>query len=207
MGVYMKVTEEMELESTAYHEAGHAVASYAMRTGPLGVSIVPNDEELGRCRFSSQSWLRTVEDGIPNTRTRLRVEGVIIVDLAGGQAEMLFYKAAKAMGRVPDDFDSAGKVNPTAESDLRTAFRKISFLAKDLLEEEAYLGFLAERARVILEYEYWPAVEAVAEELLQTRALGKRKVRAIISAAMLNPDRQAFYEKYGYEPVSMEGQY
>jgi len=159
----MKVTEEIEFESTAYHEAGHAVASYVMRTGILGVSIVPDNEVLGSCRFSSKYSLRELEYGKSNTRTRLRVEGFVIVSLAGGQAEMLYYTAAKAMRRVPDDLDPTGKVIPTAESDDRNAYNKISFLVGDLLEQEAYLGFLAQRARVILEYEYWPAVEALAE--------------------------------------------
>jgi predicted membrane-bound mannosyltransferase len=120
---------------------------------------------------------------------------------------MLFYAAAKAMDRVPDDLDPAGKVIPTAESDHIKAWDRISFWVVDSLEQEAYLGFLAQRARVILEYEHWPAVEALAEELLRTRELGKQKIRAIIRAAMHSPDRQGFAEKYGHEPVSTEGQY
>ena len=37
-----------ELRATAYHEAGHAVAALMLGRGFRSVSVIPNDESLGR---------------------------------------------------------------------------------------------------------------------------------------------------------------
>lgn len=46
----MRARERERLRRTAYHEAGHVVASYALRRGIAKARIVPNEEEgsLGR---------------------------------------------------------------------------------------------------------------------------------------------------------------
>ena len=41
----------IEREATAYHEAGHAVAGFALKRAFTKVSIVPDDTTVGHCAF------------------------------------------------------------------------------------------------------------------------------------------------------------
>ena len=85
----MKVTPEIERESTAYHEAGHALSAYYFGLEPSTISIVENDGQLGSCVFSTDS-LR----GLPDVGSDLNLTSEIRLDferraitfLAGGSA-------------------------------------------------------------------------------------------------------------------------
>jgi hypothetical protein len=76
--------------ATAYHEAGHAVAYYVVRTvwgyrvPPVrGATIVPEGDTLGHVApFPRPSFRPDVANSSP--RTVLRVHGMIVISLAGG---------------------------------------------------------------------------------------------------------------------------
>ncbi len=78
--INMKYTRK--LEATAYHEAGHAVAAWKLRTlKPKEVSIRPEEESnsLGRIIFQmNTSKLNPEWDD--STRSRLRMESCVIID-------------------------------------------------------------------------------------------------------------------------------
>ena len=77
------------LERVAYHEAGHAVAAVAVGRRFLRVSIIPDDETVGRCTFPRPSrpfHSITTVDG----RDRRRLNAAIVTTLAGLEAEAIF---------------------------------------------------------------------------------------------------------------------
>jgi ATP-dependent Zn protease len=79
-------------ESTAYHEAGHAVAAVVLRLkiGRHGVTIVPDKERdmLGYANITAQ--LRERPDCATSERTRARLEAWAVAHLAGDAAERKF---------------------------------------------------------------------------------------------------------------------
>jgi ATP-dependent Zn protease len=82
------------LECTAYHEAGHAVISFALGRPVKRVSIIPDEAEgsLGHCAHGV--WPKSRRPDFNNDdRTRAFVENEIFILLAGSAAE------AKARGR------------------------------------------------------------------------------------------------------------
>lgn len=79
--VYQMIVHK-SLESTAYHEAGHAVACYLLRRGISFVSIRPKDGTIGRC-FPTQ--IRRVDDA-GELYPKLAEDEILIV-LAGTVAE------------------------------------------------------------------------------------------------------------------------
>lgn len=70
------------LEATAYHEAGHAVATYLRNRRFTSVSIVAERETLGQCVFGNKPGVIAL-DAESYRRTRDRIETLIIVALAG----------------------------------------------------------------------------------------------------------------------------
>src|SRR5687767_8064849 len=91
---------ELEEVATAFHEAGHAVMSYALGNDVYAASIEPNDETAGRCRSSywtgypmlkwlaafagpiAQSWVTDDSTGCDGDYDRI---GDIIIEI--GNAE------------------------------------------------------------------------------------------------------------------------
>lgn len=79
--------------ATAYHEAGHAVAYYVVRTvwgyrvpQVRSATIVPEGDTLGHVApFPMPSFRPDVANSSP--RTVLRVHGMIVISLAGALAE------------------------------------------------------------------------------------------------------------------------
>jgi hypothetical protein len=154
-----------QLKRTAYHEAGHAVVSFALRRAVRRVSIVPGEEFLGRCTLAQAGD----PDGLPERQERARAEREILVLLAGGLAE------AKLAGR----HNHAG-----ASQDIDAAFSWATRVSGSMEEAEAYLAWLRVRARHLLDVpEHWSAVEALAAELLQRREVSGRAARRVYLAA------------------------
>src|SRR5687768_10085396 len=85
---------EKQNATTAYHEAGHAIAAWHLDLKFKHVTIIPEEESLGHLLHSKPpKWFRPdIED---TDRIRMRGERHIIVSLAGQIAE------AKYRGRRP----------------------------------------------------------------------------------------------------------
>jgi ATP-dependent Zn protease len=78
--------ERKKLKEVAYHEAGHAVAAFLMRRRFKKVSIIPEGNALGcldGCGWRSKQ--NPEYDDV--ARLRNRIEGQIIISLAGPVAE------------------------------------------------------------------------------------------------------------------------
>ena len=113
--------------SQAYHEAGHAVASYLSGRGIRRVSIAETDDAAGHvARYSrGQKWLDTLEEAdyesdygkFINSSTRRSVEIEIMISMAGGLTEM------EALGLEDDLSPSTALIPYTAEQRAGLASR------------------------------------------------------------------------------------
>ena len=155
-----------KLERAAYHEAGHAVASYLVHRRLACISIIPNpvDHTLGHCEYRN---LSTFKPNAPLTnRLRAQVEKLIIVLLAGAITEHL------RTGRV---------FRKGSDEDIKQAHDAAMYLFDDDKEAKAFVDWLREHTRNILSYgPHWSAVETLAAELKERRFIGERLARQII---------------------------
>ena len=151
-------------ESTAYHEAGHAVAAFVLRLkiGRRGVSIVPDREKdlVGLAHVPVQ--VQEQPDRAVSGRTRLHLEKQAIMCFAGDAAERKF-DGRRRFGGHRDYQHAAELLAPLATS----------WEQHDARIEVARLG-----ARDIVEAT-WSSIQAVAEELLRKKTLNAADVKAI----------------------------
>ena len=159
-----------KLERAAYHEAGHAVASYLVHRRLAYVSIVPNpiDHTLGHCEYRN---LATFKPDAPiNGRFRAQIEKLIMVLLAGAMAERL------RTGRI---------YRKGSEDDMKQAYEAAMCLFDEKKEARAFVNWLWERTRNILSYgPHWAAVETLATELSERRFIGERLAHQIIRGSI-----------------------
>jgi hypothetical protein len=165
-----KLPKVTELESTAFHEAGHAAAAFHLGVAVKEVSIVPDigAERLGHCAgYGYPDWFSP--DALIDDRSRALAEREIIVMFAGPAAE------ARARGR--RDHVGAGG------DDYRYAIDLASRFCGSIEETTAYVAWLALRAQNLIHDPFvWFGVEALAAALLARRTLTGRKARAAYRA-------------------------
>lgn len=163
------------LEKTAYHEAGHAVASYVLNVPLLSATIEPEydpDYDAVAAGSVRNGPLANFDPEVESDpRTQRLVMAHIIVCYAGEAA------AFRLCGR----HDHAG-----AASDYHEASHWADHLIGDEDERIPLLEWLAARARTLISRpENWRAVEAVAKGLLEHGTLGAKRLRATIREARL----------------------
>jgi hypothetical protein len=129
-------------KALAYHEAGHAVAGYALGLTIERVTIIPDETSLGHCRYLEwETWAATTAP-----------ETVLALVLAGAVAEEI------ATGRT-----SGG-------SDDRHALGVAR--ARGVADSEAHARVAAARQRAVhFMRDHWPAVKSVAGVLREQREL------------------------------------
>jgi hypothetical protein len=151
-------------ESTAYHEAGHAVVAINQRVAIHHASIVPGVGSLGHCKFAD--WSPQFAPDIEVTLgVRDQLERSILVAFAGGEAHF------KLTGRR----DRVG-----TESDRLAAIEYGGYVASGPEELSPYLTRLQFRtAQIISVPIVWKQIEAIANALLDSRDLSGRRVRQI----------------------------
>jgi hypothetical protein len=157
-----------QLESTAYHEAGHAVMRFLLGMSVHEVSVVPNEETLGHCTGSS---LRAPLDLLVwgDGHRRRKVERYILVSLAGGAAEAAFQGRYNWRGM---------------ELDLDCAIDLALKVCGGEAEAGKFAEWLLERARnLIIQDHTWAAVRRIAAALLKERRLSGRRAKAIYDGA------------------------
>jgi ATP-dependent Zn protease len=139
-------------ETTAYHEAGHAVLALALGRPVQRVNVLPNQEALGQCQFGkgafrpSQDWL----------------EREILISLGGLAAE------ARHTGH--HAWDGAAR-------DCQHV-RRLAMQRAGPRQAERLLRRLLAKAEHLLAREcHWRAVERIASELLRQGAISGRAAR------------------------------
>jgi hypothetical protein len=169
-----RVSKKDGLKATAYHEAGHAVASWYQGLKFKEASIVPNSDEgtLGHvltCRFPK--WFDPEIDATP--KVRLRAEAEIMSLFAGQIAE------AKFRGRKP-------RFGMESDNQHAVEFGRY-FASGDTLE--AFLHFLFLSSRDLVNRR-WREIGWVAEELLSGKRLTYNCVKEVIDRG------------YGFKPAA-----
>ncbi len=152
-------------ESTAYHEAGHAVAGYVLGRYFLSVSIVTEGSSAGRCNFVARP--DTFDPWRRDAATRAWLEIEVITDLAGGIAE-----------RIATGVDNLAGM----AADVYSAMDTATYVTGNEKQRLAYLARAEARAESILR-QYWGAVQALADALLRLGQLEYPQARAIIESS------------------------
>jgi len=170
---------EEQRRRTAYHESGHAVLSYAKGLPLESTSISEVDDSLGRIIFDREPEHWRYVEGAKEIMFAL-----IVISLAGVKA------AEMGMGL------------PTEPNDPNTDF---SLLGSDWHGTLGYLDELcgedesrqeevwerAEREAERVLRENWPAVDALAESLLEHETLDAQHLESILETAGCEHDDSA----------------
>jgi len=164
----MSQRKPKSLMQTAYHEAGHGVAASLMKIRFTRLSIISDEDSLGR--MSGSKWTSNFNPEYTDQKIlRSRIERHIIVLLAGYAAVMIFAGVKNRQG---------------AKSDFHTAANLGSYVCGNSEEIGSYMDWLVERTKNILSNSInRAAVEALARELLVNKEIGYKKAKAIIKAS------------------------
>jgi ATP-dependent Zn protease len=150
--------EPADNEMTAYHEAGHAVVALALGRTVHKVSVLPNRERMGECRFGKGNT-RASDDWI---------EREILIALGGLAAE------ARHTGTYATD---------EATQDLRFV-RRLARERKSERQVERYEKRMLDKVEYMLADEAnWKAVELIAAELLKHGTISGRAARHLFELA------------------------
>jgi hypothetical protein len=143
---------------TAYHEAGHAVIALALGRTIHKVSVLPNRERLGECRFGKGN-VRATDDWL---------EREILIALGGLAAEARF---------------TGTYANEEAAQDLRFV-RRLALERKSDRAVERYEQRMLDKVEYMLSDEgTWRAVELIASELVKHGAISGRAARHLFETA------------------------
>jgi len=139
-------------EATAYHEAGHAVVALALGRPIHRVSVLPDGQFLGLCRFG-KGVFRPSEDWL---------EREILIALGGLAAEALHTGTYAWDGAARDQQYVRGlAVQRAGERQAERLERRMLAKAEHLLSQQGH----------------WRAVELIAAELLQRGVISGRAAR------------------------------
>ena len=135
--------------ATAYHEAGHAAVALTLGRPVHRVSVLPNQQLLGKCEFR-KGVQRPSDDWI---------ETEILISLAGMVAE------ARHTGLY--DREAAGR-------DLRYARKLMLYRASERSLERYERRMLSKTENVLNDDGVWRAVELMAAELMKLGVISGR---------------------------------
>jgi len=164
-----------QLQSTAYHEAGHAVAAWALGVPVRSITIVRDGNvSLGSVTYAPVLSKRVLQpfkfktslQGIEGETAALRYA---VISLAGVVSQRKYAPRSVRRGHARHDYQavifSAEQAGCSDEQELKHWYRRALRRAEQLIERK------------------WPAVEAVASALIKKRELsGKEALAAIHSA-------------------------
>ncbi len=168
-----------QLESTAYHEAGHAVARHCLGLKIKKVTIVPHDDCLGSVSGPSATGRHQLDVDNSN-QARLKMERGVMVSLAGCIAQRKFNRKTYR--------------HDHCRQDLHHAMDILSYFTGSSDELKAYHHFLNIRTENLLNKPMvWTMIQAVAKELLLSRTLTGEQVKDTIFKEF--PDLKAFSDR------------
>jgi ATP-dependent Zn protease len=153
------------LAATAYHEAGHAVATFLINPAWFrGASIMPEDGSLGRVRHSNPIG-RIRLDLEKGDRARLRVERAIQICLAGPAAQKRAFPRSVRKWQATSDYSTA------ADLAIRICGSAESASAFLIWQEVVTNDMISGR---------WKHIERVASALIQHQELDLAALRLAI---------------------------
>ncbi len=163
------MAKEKNRRSTAYHEAGHAVAQARFKLKIKRVSIVEDVDSLGVMRGRLATILsRAIHDN--SGKMRLNVESDVIVCLAGMAAQSAFMPRSVRKHH--------------ARGDHEIAVRLLNIITASNEELTAYVKLLEIRAKQLMKRRCIRVqVKALAKALLIRKTLKGEEVKAVISGA------------------------
>jgi ATP-dependent Zn protease len=173
------VTGTQPLKAVAYHEAGHAVAQWAVGQPIDYATIVPSEGTLGHVALQLVPPSLVNRSGHDFTASELEmIEDVIIVLLAGAIAEMQHYKLG------PEDQERREARNWGAKED-----RALAAELADVLNDaygspgdlDTYLDLLTAKTFDLVRSNR-EVIEMLASELLTHRTLSGSAVRRVLGS-------------------------
>jgi ATP-dependent Zn protease len=180
----------------AYHEAGHAVASYFLPRAAPTTWVTIREQDLGEEDAGAHFCERTpsLRDGADSNRDTVRAEA--IVGLAGIEVDRRLTGNAFTSGSdddcevrqlIREAFLDREIQDALAHAELEAAgpqeLEEIASRASEVVEDDLkrLLDSLRGEARALIETR-WSCVEAVAEALLEREALSGDEARRIIES-------------------------
>lgn len=179
--------------ASAYHEAGHAVVGVLLRWAIRDVSIIPDEQTIGRVRHPRRSeldyWLsdevKSPTASAPSLKERvaLPVSQLIAVQTRMRHRRARIDIAVRLAGRKAEKQFTGKWHDPYVGSDRLEVVELALQLARELpITADRIIVRESGRASRLLN-ENWPCVEAVVRALLVRNRLTGREVRAIVNAA------------------------
>ncbi len=159
------------LRSTAYHEAGHAVAAYWHRIRLDGATIEPDADSQGKVRHGNPLAKLRPDVGETGRRGRERMEALVLTALAGPAAQRRF--------------SSLGVRSWHGRQDFKSAVDLVSYFVGSDAELDAYLRLMSVRANAFVALpDVWAAIRIVAARLVRQRGMGRAELRTAIREAL-----------------------
>ena len=159
------------LVSTAYHQAGHAVAAYKFNLKPKDLTIIDEgngDVEYIPAPYISEDNMKEYEAGKLTAVTKLKLENDAFISLAGPLAQI--------------KFDPWGFKHSYAERDYHQAIDLLSMIEQDNEVLELYFDLIDLRARKFLSRRTnWKTVDHLAKAALEQPKMSGRTVQHAIS--------------------------
>jgi ATP-dependent Zn protease len=180
--------EARRLTTTAYHEAGHAVACWVSGIGFRHVSIRPDDDEGSLGHVLHKRLPKAVADdvgtGYLSPRTSQYVESRAVVALAGqAAAERLHGRRGNFGSAAFAHHSKYGRV--IVDGDQHQAVDLLSLLSGDAEEISLLWKLAAYRARRLVEHN-WPMIEKLAAALIERRELTGSEVQELLYSALVS---------------------
>ena len=166
--------EQIHLEQTAYHEAGHIVVQLVQGYTIDRASIEAEEDSLGRVH---KALPLLYEDFSTSGKREKRktVEAFIRASYAGYEAECLYDPAAEEF-RSEGDFSQAWSL----PRDHGIAPRGCAYIGDDVYER--YLQRLRKEAKRLVR-KHWNLIVAIAQELLETKEVSDEQARKVLIPA------------------------
>jgi hypothetical protein len=177
------MARRLSVEAIAFHEAGHAVMSFAVNRAVRHVSIIPDGNIRGF--VATTKGLATAQGGPSSFEPDARLDGKsegwidreVMVIAAGPVAERRFLGQSQAKFAVEGDYR---QLMWYAENRHRPGYgvreRYVSYMVA-LVEQR------------MSNVKVWVQVEALAKALLERRGIAGKEAKGICQAAALDTDR------------------
>ncbi len=166
------------LESTAYHEAGHAVASWALGSMVHSVSIVPNDDSSGRARIGKTISKRNIKafqyrTSLSSFEGETSALRYAVINLAGLAAQRKHSPRRVLYWHGSEDYKN---VNFCAEQTCCDDHQEMKYWFRRALR----------RTERLIEHK-WLAVDALAKALIKKNKLSSKEAVAAMQSAYALP--------------------